>query len=148
MRTCLYGFAACIVLIPQLSVSGVVSSTISSVDTSPWLGRSIYFIVTDRYARSDPKGEEPCAGKGWCGGTIAGVEQKLDYIQNMGFDAIWITPVVEQVPWLDHWNGTGYHGYWARDFNKIEPRLGTEADLKSLQVCKPAATVSPIIILD
>jgi len=51
----------------------------------------------------------------------------------MGFDAIWITPVVEQVPWLDHWNGTGYHGYWARDFNKIEPRIGTEQDLKSLK---------------
>ena len=51
----------------------------------------------------------------------------------MGFDAIWITPVVEQVPWLDHWNGTGYHGYWARDFNKIEPRIGGEAALKSLK---------------
>ena len=52
----------------------------------------------------------------------------------MGFDAVWITPVVEQTPWMDRWNGTGYHGYWARDFHKIEPRIGTENDLHSLRM--------------
>jgi len=103
------------------------------VNSEPWLGRSIYFVVTDRFAQSGGGGKPGCSGKGWCGGTIKGVEEKLGYIQDMGFDAIWITPVVEQVPWLDHWNGTGYHGYWARDFNKIEPRIGSEGDLKSLK---------------
>ena len=48
------------------------------------------------------------------------------------FDAIWITPVVKQTPWLDKWNGTGYHGYWAQDSHAIEPHLGTEADLSQL----------------
>ena len=50
----------------------------------------------------------------------------------MGFDALWITPVVQQVPWRDTWNGTGYHGYWAQDFHAIDPHLGSEDDLRRL----------------
>eukprot|EP00746_Dinoflagellata_sp_MGD_P033382 gnl/MRDRNA2_/MRDRNA2_179629_c0_seq1.p1 gnl/MRDRNA2_/MRDRNA2_179629_c0~~gnl/MRDRNA2_/MRDRNA2_179629_c0_seq1.p1 ORF type:complete len:520 (+),score=67.67 gnl/MRDRNA2_/MRDRNA2_179629_c0_seq1:126-1562(+) len=75
----------------------------------------------------------PCAGMEWCGGTLRGVQRKLDYIQNMGFDAIWITPVVKQVDWRDNYNGTSYHGYWAQDFFQIDPHLGTEEDLLALK---------------
>eukprot|EP00928_Gymnodinium_smaydae_P024230 TRINITY_DN19671_c0_g1_i1.p1 TRINITY_DN19671_c0_g1~~TRINITY_DN19671_c0_g1_i1.p1 ORF type:complete len:526 (+),score=76.41 TRINITY_DN19671_c0_g1_i1:58-1635(+) len=110
-------------------------SAAADIDVAKWYGRSIYFVVTDRFARDKPAedGDKPCAGKGWCGGTLRGVLRKLDYIANMGFDAIWITPVVKQVPWLDNWNGTGYHGYWAADFFSIEPHIGSEADLQALQ---------------
>ena len=51
---------------------------------------------------------------------------------SLRFTAIWLTPVVEQVPWLDNWNGTAYHGYWAADFNAIDPHFGTEADFVAL----------------
>jgi len=51
------------------------------IDTSAWVGRSVYFVVTDRFARSDGGGTPGCGGKGWCGGTIKGVEEKLGYIQ-------------------------------------------------------------------
>jgi alpha-amylase len=55
----------------------------------------------------------------------------------MGFDALWITPVVKQVNWRDRWNGTSYHGYWAADFFAIDDHLGTEEDLISLKhACK------------
>lgn len=105
------------------------------IDTGRWHGRSIYFVVTDRFAKETNALDEltPCQGRPWCGGTLRGVSSKLDYIQKMGFDAIWITPVVEQVDWLDNWNGTGYHGYWARDFFKIDLHLGTEDDLVALK---------------
>lgn len=107
----------------------------TAIDTSKWHGRSIYFVVTDRFAKSEAGGDvaPKCDGMEWCGGTLRGVQRKLDYIQNMGFDAIWITPVVKQVDWRDNWNGTGYHGYWAADFMKLDPHLGTEADLLALR---------------
>jgi len=100
-----------------------------------WYGRSIYFIVTDRFAKSDESADSSaqCGGTDWCGGTLKGVTRRLDYIQNMGFDAIWITPVVKQVDWKDYWNGTGFHGYWAQDFFKIDPHFGTEDDLLELK---------------
>lgn len=105
-----------------------------SADTRKWHGRSVYFVVTDRFAKSSA-GEDSdpiCDGREWCGGTFRGVLRQLDYIQGMGFDALWITPVVQQVEWRDHWNGTGYHGYWAKDFFAIDAHLGTHEDLLSL----------------
>ena len=121
--------------------STVLAPAALPVDTDKWHGRSIYFVVTDRFAR-DTDGAAPATACGngtqeWCGGTLKGVTRLLDYIAGMGFDAIWITPVVEQVPWRDHWNGSAYHGYWARDFHAIDKHLGTAEDLVALSAaCK------------
>lgn len=67
-----------------------------SADTASWKSRNIYFALTDRVARDgDDSGGGSCGNLGeYCGGTFAGIESKLDYIQGMGFDAIWLTPVV------------------------------------------------------
>jgi len=120
-----------------LAVACVLALSRAGEASSIWHGRSIYFVVTDRFAQDEDDAATSCTGKGWCGGTLKGVLRHLDYIQGMGFDALWITPVVEQVPWLDHWNGTGYHGYWARDFMQIDKHLGTEEDLLELsRACK------------
>lgn len=43
----------------------------------------------------------------------------------MGFNAIWISPVVDNIE-------PGYHGYWMKDLTKVNHHFGTEADLKSL----------------
>lgn len=101
----------------------------SAIDTTKWHGRTIYFVVTDRFATTTSPKSRWCVGRDWCGGTLRGVIEQLDYIESMGFDALWITPVVKQVPWRDNYNGTGYHGYWALDFYQVEPRIGTEDDL-------------------
>lgn len=61
----------------------------------------------------------------YCGGTFKGIEAHLDYIQGMGFDAIWISPVVDNF-------GNGYHGYWAANWEKINSHFGSEDDLKAL----------------
>ena len=50
---------------------------------------------------------------------------QLDYIANLGFNAIWISPIV------DNYDGA-YHGYWGRDLYKINPNFGTAQDLKDL----------------
>ena len=71
------------------------------------------------------------------GGDFAGLEQKLDYLENLGVNTIWITPIVENSDTKTDDNGkeipsTGYHGYWASDFTNLNPHLGTEAEFKSL----------------
>ncbi|KAI6602090.1 hypothetical protein ACKVWC_010890 [Pyricularia oryzae] len=71
-------------------------------------------------------GGNSCSDLGqYCGGTFKGLQSKLDYIRGMGFDAIWISPVVEN-------HKGGYHGYWAKDLYAINPKYGTADDLKSL----------------
>jgi alpha-amylase len=73
-----------------------VTSIVSAADTSAWKSRNIYFVLTDRIARSSSDaGGGQCSDLGnYCGGTFNGLESKLDYIKGLGFDAIWITPVV------------------------------------------------------
>ena len=59
-----------------------------------WKSRNIYFALTDRFATGQD-GAGACGDlSNYCGGTFKGLEANLDYIQGMGFDAIWITPVV------------------------------------------------------
>lgn len=89
-----------------------------------WKSRTIYQILTDRFATSD--GSTPyCNLQKYCGGTWKGVERNLDYIQGMGFDAVWISPVISNTP-------DGYHGYWTKNFYAYNEHFGTEEDLKSL----------------
>lgn len=67
-----------------------------AADTEAWKSRNIYFALTDRIARSsNDAGGSACGNLGaYCGGTFQGLKSKLDYIAGMGFDAVWITPVV------------------------------------------------------
>ena len=101
-------------------------------------GKSLYFVLIDRFARSERSGRaddtDGCTGQGWCGGDLRGVREKLDYIQGMGFDCVWISPVVGQPPESEDLgaSGTGYHGYWAQDWYAIDRHYGTPEDLKAL----------------
>ena len=58
-----------------------------------WKSRAIYQILTDRYAKTDGSTTKCTALNVYCGGTFKGVTNNLDYIQGMGFDAIWISPI-------------------------------------------------------
>ena len=90
-----------------------------------WRSRTIYQLLTDRFARSN--GDiTPCGNfSDYCGGTFQGIINNLDYIQHMGFDAIWISPVVLNIP-------HGYHGYWAKNLFEISPEFGGPKGLKAL----------------
>ncbi|OQD89211.1 hypothetical protein PENSOL_c066G06054 [Penicillium solitum] len=111
--------------------------TVSAADVKAWKSRNIYFALTDRIARgSDDTGGDACGNLGnYCGGTFQGLESKLDYIKGMGFDAIWITPVIANAP-------GGYHGYWAQDLYSINENYGTADDLKSLGIYVMADVVA------
>ncbi|KAL6704063.1 hypothetical protein ACN47E_008827 [Coniothyrium glycines] len=103
------------------------ASFVLAADTSAWKARSIYFVLTDRISRSSSDaGGSACSNLGnYCGGTFKGLESRLAYIQGLGFDAIWITPVIAN-------SAGGYHGYWAQDLYSINSNYGTADDLKSL----------------
>lgn len=98
-----------------------------------WHGRSIYFVVTDRFANGDV-GNDAADGyaadladpKAWHGGDLRGVIDRLDYIAGMGFTGIWITPIIEQ-----H-DAHAYHGYWGWDWSRVDGHLGDLATLHEL----------------
>lgn len=106
-----------------------------SIQAGPdeWRARSIYQVVTDRFARSDGSTSSPCdPGLGeYCGGTWQGLVRKLDYIQGMGFSAIWISPVTRNLMQKTS-NLQSYHGYWQQDLYSVNPSFGTSSDLKHL----------------
>ncbi|KAI0721441.1 glycoside hydrolase superfamily [Fomitopsis betulina] len=97
-----------------------------------WQQRSIYQLVTDRFATSD--GSSPSCDtsqRQYCNGTWQGIISKLDYIQNMGFDAIWISPVVANLEGSTG-DGAAYHGYWTIDQTRLNEHFGTDGDLQLL----------------
>ena len=92
---------------------------------SDWKSRAVYQILTDRFARM-PDDDYNCTDLyEYCGGTFQGIKNRLDYIEGLGYDAIWISPVVENTR-------NGYHGYWAKNIYEINPYFGTESDLVEL----------------
>lgn len=87
-------------------------------------------VLTDRFAPSDGWGQ-PCANlDGYCGGTFTGLVKRMSYIQDLGFDAVWISPVMMQG--ADQMGASGYHGYWPADHYKVNPAFGSKEDLQAL----------------
>ena len=109
-----------------------------------WEGATIYFMLTDRFNNGDPtndvnfKRTEPTAVlRGFEGGDLAGVTQKIEsgYFNDLGVNAIWLTPLVEQIhAGTDEGTGFtyGYHGYWAKDWTVLDPNFGTHQELKTM----------------
>ncbi|KAK4673514.1 hypothetical protein QC763_112690 [Podospora pseudopauciseta] len=106
---------------------------VSGLSAAEWRKQSIYQVVTDRFARTDLSTTAPCdtTHQVYCGGTWRGLISKLDYIQGMGFTAVWISPVVKQIDGNSR-DGSSYHGYWAKDIWALNPAFGNEDDLKAL----------------
>ncbi|CAE8692085.1 unnamed protein product [Polarella glacialis] len=94
-------------------------------------GKSIYFVVVDRFARVDGNNTRCNDKRHWCGGTLKGLTSRLDYISEMGFEVLWITPVIQQYEGETK-DGTGFMGYWAKNLYKIDPHYGTPQDLIDL----------------
>lgn len=107
----------------SLVIAGIATLACAG-DTNGWKQRTVYQLLTDRFARSngDTSG---CDLHNYCGGDYYGIVQHLDYIKDLGFDAIWISPVV------DNLDG-GYHGYWARNWEQLNQHFGDEQALKNL----------------
>jgi alpha-amylase len=121
-----------------------ITSEVKKENPFVWDGANIYFLLTDRFNNGDASNdvnfsrtEETGVLRGFEGGDIKGVTQKIKegYFTDLGINAIWMTPIVEQIHGATD-EGTGltyaYHGYWAKDWTRIDPNFGTEADLQEL----------------
>ncbi|KAF4547884.1 Alpha-amylase A type-1/2-like protein [Elsinoe fawcettii] len=96
-----------------------------------WRSQSIYQVIIDRFARTDGSTTAACNINYDCGGSWRGLINRLDYIQGMGFTAVWISPVVKNVDGNTA-DGSAYHGYWAQDIFQTNPKFGSSQDLKDL----------------
>ena len=104
----------------------------------PWSDDILYFVLVDRFADGDPGNDANVDRKAkgaFHGGDLKGLLAQLDEIASLGVTAIWVNPLVKNIP--GHVDGAGfpdwgYHGYWADDFTSLDPRFGTEEDLRKL----------------
>lgn len=103
----------------------MLGAAVQAGNTEDWKKRNVYQVLTDRFARSDGSTQYCSDLSNYCGGDYQGMIQQLPYIQGMGFDAIWISPIVENTE-------GGYHGYWAKNWEAVNPNFGTEDDLQAL----------------
>ncbi len=123
----------------------VVDSNSNSIETPfVWGNANIYFLLTDRFNNADTLNDvnfnrtKPTDKlRGFEGGDIKGITQKIEegYFNKLGINAIWFTPIVEQIHGaVDEGTGAtyGYHGYWAKDWTTLDPNFGTKEDLKKL----------------
>lgn len=103
-----------------------------------WQDQVIYFLMTDRFYNGttsndkDPSfsyNENQALESHYNGGDFVGIEQKLDYIKDLGATAIWITPPVKNQVHEGFYHG--YHGYWASDFTQTDFHFGTLEEYQS-----------------
>jgi alpha-amylase len=109
-----------------------------------WEGANLYFLLTDRFHNGDKsndvnfgRSKHPAMLRGFEGGDIKGITAKIreGYFDQLGINAIWLTPVVEQIhDGVDEGTGFsyGFHGYWTKDWTSLDPNFGTKADLAEL----------------
>ena len=98
-------------------------------------------VIIDRFAQPGPLSSSPqcLLPSHYCGGTFLGLLQHLPYIRSLGFNALLLSPVVENSPY-------GYHGYWPRSFTKINGRFGSEEDLRA--VVDRAHSLGMLVMVD
>jgi glycosidase len=109
-----------------------------------WRDITIYQIITDRWDDGDPSNNtlnttyNPSAGDKTHGGDFKGIQRRLTYLEALGINAIWISPIPL--------NAYGeYHGYAARNFTQVDPHWGTLADLQAMVAACHARGIGVIL---
>jgi len=109
-----------------------------------WKAANVYFLMTDRFHNGNPSNDRQFNRaqnggvlRSFMGGDLQGITAKIKdgYFDKLGINAIWFTPVVEQIHQMadEGFGGSyGFHGYWARDWTALDPNFGTMADLREL----------------
>ena len=153
--------SATLALVAALTLDGCATASKPSANgpfygtTEPFASEAIYFVVTDRFVNGDPGNDQrdqggarrtfdiPVPGPdgesdniGYLGGDFKGVLDNADYIRDLGFSAVWITPITDNPDEAFsggdpiHWRSgladrgkTGYHGYWSNNFFELDEHL-------------------------
>ncbi len=107
-----------------------------------WRDAVLYFVMIDRFANGDPGNDLPVGNleppAEYQGGDFAGLRQKIEsgYFESLGVNTLWLTSPIDNADFrgrgTDGHDYSGYHGYWPRDLERVESRIGTEAELKAV----------------
>ena len=125
----------------------------------PFVDEMLYFAMPDRFADGDPAnncgdfagvcvaadtqenvlthGYLPSDKGYYHGGDLEGLRRKLPYLNQLGVSAVWVGPIYANKSVQDdstnlYGHSSGYHGYWIRDFLRVDPHLGTNAEFARL----------------
>ncbi|MEQ4449992.1 alpha-amylase [Kosakonia sp. YIM B13605] len=111
-----------------------------------WHNATVYFVLTDRFVNGNPANDNSYGRHKdgmqeigtFHGGDLQGLTSKLDYLQQLGVNALWISSPLEQI---HGWVGGGtkgdfphyaYHGYYTQDWTRLDANMGSEDDLRKL----------------
>lgn len=127
-------------LLPGVACPALADSAAPSHASSPdWRDQIVYFVLLDRFDDGEPGNNDQGAGehdpsdhRRYSGGDLPGLLRRLDYIQGLGATAVWITPPVANQWWDGSVGYGGYHGYWARDFSRVDEHYGSLDDYRRL----------------
>jgi alpha-amylase len=129
--------AACFTLFTLLAPFGGASGgTAPAFARRSWSDEILYFVLIDRFADGDSGNDikvDRSAKGAFHGGDIKGLTEHLDEIAGLGVTAIWLNPILKNIDGFV--TGAGfpdwaYHGYWTDDLTRIDPRFGTEREVK------------------
>ena len=138
-----------ITLQPALASNGLLLLERAETDAPApfdWHNATVYFVLTDRFENGDPSNDQSYGRHKdgmeeigtFHGGDLRGLPRKLDYLQQLGVNALWISAPFEQI---HGWVGGGtkgdfphyaYHGYYTQDWTTLDANMGSEADLRAL----------------
>ncbi len=106
-----------------------------------WRDAVMYFVMLDRFANGDPSNDDPVGLEqpaDYQGGDLAGLREKIEegYFASLGVNTLWITSPFDNADGAgagtDGHQYSGYHGYWPKDLDAVESRVGTEEELKEV----------------
>ena len=138
-----------ITLQPAESSNGLLlleSADVLATAPFSWHNATVYFVLTDRFVNGDPSNDNSYGRQKdgmqeigtFHGGDLKGLTSKLDYLQKLGVNTLWISSPLEQI---HGWVGGGtkgdfphyaYHGYYTQDWTRLDANMGTEDDLRAL----------------
>ncbi len=129
------------------AVAAPTPAVLEALRQRPPQDEVIYFLLPDRFANGDPandhggyapqrlvSGFDPADADFYHGGDLAGVIQRLDYIQGLGATAVWLAPIFKNKAVQTHgdYTGAAHHGYWITDFTAVDPHFGDETTMRAL----------------
>lgn len=138
-----------ITLLPDANSDGLLLLERAETDAAApfdWHNATVYFVLTDRFENGNPSNDNSYGRHKdgmeeigtFHGGDLKGLTQKLDYLSQLGVNALWISAPFEQI---HGWVGGGtkgdfphyaYHGYYIQDWTRLDANMGSEADLRTL----------------
>lgn len=116
-----------LILVPILLFGGTQANALEKKERL-WQDETVYHIQVDRFNNGDRENDFNVNVKdenGYNGGDFQGVIDKLDYVKEMGFTTVSLSPVFDN-------EDNGYHGNWVKDYYKTEEHFGSLKEFKKL----------------